>query len=181
MLVPPPAQLAAAAPDGIVNHPNEAGGMFVGKPFVAALFAAGLAAAVSAENVLGAQAFVAELYNKAIHNPRFSFASPRLLSSDFYELVLRSGGPMRDFDPVCQCRTNDGLSAQIVSVTGSADRALAHVLLRIDSPKPPPPKRVTLVLTRASLTGWKIADVQTREIPSLRARLVRRNAARSRS
>jgi hypothetical protein len=79
------------------------------------------------------------------------------------------------------CQNNDGPSAQILSVTGSADHALAQVLLRIDWSKPPPPKRVTLALTLASLAGWKIADVQTREIPSLTAWLVRRNAARSRS
>ena len=158
--------------------------MFVGKPFIAALLAAGLAAAAPAGDVLGAQAFVAELYNKAIHNPRFSFASPRLLTPDLYDLVQRRGSPTMtalDYDPVCLCQGNDGLSAQILSVTGSGDRAVAQVLLRIDAPKPPPAKRVTLVLARAPLAGWKIADVQTREMPSLRAWLARRYGSRLRS
>ena len=176
--------IAAPSLDVIINHPNEAGGTFVGKPFVAALLAAGLAATASAGDVLGAQAFVAELYNKAIHNRRFSFVSPRLLTPDLYDLVQRRGSPTMttlDFDPVCQCQDNDGLSAQILSVTGSGDRAVAQVLLRIDGPKPLPAKRVTLMLTRASLAGWKIADVQTREMPSLRAWLARHNGSRLRS
>ena len=82
-------------------------------------------------------------------------------------------GPL-DYDPICQCRDNDGLSARIASLDVSGNRAVASVLLQFDGDHPPPPRRVTLVLTRAPLAGWKIADIQTSRVPSLKAMLARR-------
>jgi hypothetical protein len=127
-------------------------------------------------DAIGARTFVAQLYRKAVSDRHFTFNSPRLLAPDFYDLAQRSGagGNGRlDYDPVCQCRGNDGLSAQILSLAVSGDRAVASVLLQFDGPRPSLPQRVTLVLTRVPLAGWKIADIQTPRVPSLKALLAR--------
>ena len=154
----------------------------MGKRFLVVLLAAGLGSSARAGDALEARAFVAQLYVKAVTDRHFNFMSPRLLAPDFFDLAQRSGsganGPL-DYDPICQCRDNDGLSARIQSLAVSGDRAIASVLLQFDGDHPPPPRRVTLVLTRAPLVGWKIADIQTSRVPSLKA-LLARHAGRSR-
>jgi hypothetical protein len=157
--------------------PNEAGGGFVGKYLVALLLAASLTAPASAQDLLGARTFVAQLYMKKTNDPHFHFASPRVLTPDLYQLTESGGAQALGYDPLCLCKDNDGLSAQILSVTGTAKQVLALVLLRFDADRPPPPQRVTLVLTH-SLAGWKIADIQTVRVPSLRAWLARRGRTR---
>ena len=151
----------------------------MGKLLGAALLAAGLAASALAQDVIGARSFVAQIYIKATNNRHFGFASLKLLTPDLYDLVQRGtqGGKTGglDFDPICQCKDNDGLSAQILSVTGTESKAVAQVLLRFDADRIVPPKRLTFVLTRAPLAGWKIADIQTARVPSLRAWLMRRS------
>jgi hypothetical protein len=52
---------------------------------------------------------------------------------------------------------------------------VATIVLQFDGTHPPPPQRVTLVLTRAPLAGWKIADIQSARVPSLKALLARKN------
>ena len=156
----------------------------MGKKIVAALAAMSLVTAAAAEDAAAPRTFIAHLYQKATRDRRFTYASPRLLTADLYDLAQRgtndgkAAGPL-GYDPVCQCRDSDGLSAQILSITVSGDRAVAQVMLRFDAPHPPPPQRVTLVLTRAPLVGWKIADIQTSRVPSLRAFLARRGGQRS--
>ena len=154
----------------------------MGKRFLAVLLAAGFGSSVQASNALEARAFVAQLYVKAVTDRHFNFMSPRLLAPDFYGLVQRGGSGsngLLDYDPICQCRDNDGLSARIQSLAVSGDRAIASVLLQFDGDHPLPPQRVTLVLTRAPLVGWKIADIQTARVPSLKT-LLARHAGRSR-
>jgi hypothetical protein len=150
----------------------------VGKLLGAALLAVGLAVSASAQDIIGARSFVAQLYVKATNDRHFGFASLKLLTPDLYELVQRGSQGGRtaglDYDPICQCKDNDGLSAQILSVTGTANKAVAQVLLRFDADRIVPPKRLTFVLTRAPLAGWKIADIQTARLPSLRTWLMRR-------
>lgn len=155
----------------------------MGKLLGAALLAAGLAASALAQDVIGARTFVAQIYIKATNNPHFGFASLKLLTPDLYNLVQRgtqgskTGG--LDYDPICQCKNNDGLSAQILSVTGTENKAVAQVLLRFDADRIAPPKRLTFVLTRAPLAGWKIADIQTARVPSLKAWLMHRGGGGS--
>jgi hypothetical protein len=157
----------------------------VGKLLGAALLAAGLAASALAQDVIGARTFVAQIYIKAMNNPRFGFASLKLLTPDLYNLVQRGtqGGKTGglDYDPICQCQDKDGLSAQILSVTGTKNKAIAQVLLRFDADRIAPPKRLTFVLTRAPLAGWKIADIQTARVPSLKAWLMRRGGGGGRN
>jgi hypothetical protein len=150
----------------------------VGKLLGAALLAAGLTVSASAQDLIGARSFVAQIYIKATNNRHFEFASLKLLTPDLYDLVQRGsqGGKTGglDYDPICQCQDNDGLSAQILSVTGTDNKAVAQVLLRFDADRIAPPKKLTFLLTRAPLAGWKIADIQTARVPSLKAWLMRR-------
>jgi hypothetical protein len=140
---------------------------------IAVLLAACGAVPLTAQDLVGARGFVAQLYIKRTHNRHFSFASPRILTADLYDLVQRGGGSL-DYDPLCQCKSNDGLSAQIMSVSGTDNQAVARLLLRFDADRVDPPQRVTLMLRRAALAGWKIADIQSARIPSLKAWLERR-------
>lgn len=155
----------------------------MGTRFIAALLIGGLFAAASAKTTIGPQTFVAQLYQRATRDPHFSYASPRILTADLFDLVQRDANSGKKigamaYDPICQCRDNDGLSAQIISITVSGDRAIAQVMLRFDAMPSPPPQRVTLLLTRTPLVGWKVADIRTSRIPSLRALLTRRASAR---
>lgn len=145
----------------------------MGKKFVVALLAATIVVSASARNLIGARGFVAGLYVNKTTNRHFSYASPRVLTADLYSLV-QSGAAALDYDPLCQCRNNDGLSAQILGVAGNDRQAVARLLLRFDADKMAPPQHLTLVLTRAPLSGWKVADIQSARIPSLRAWLDRR-------
>jgi hypothetical protein len=152
----------------------------VGKAFAAALLAAAMAVSAAAQDLIGARGFVANLYVRKTNDRYFNAFSPRILTADLYALVQDGKGAL-DNDPLCQCRSNDGLSAQIVSVSGNNDRAIVRVLLRFDADRVAPPQRVALVLTRIPLAGWKIADIQSARIPSLKAWLARRQAGAGRA
>jgi hypothetical protein len=149
----------------------------MGTRFLAVLLAAGLGWSAMADDAVGPRTFVAQLYLKALNNRHFSYVSPRLLAPDLYDLAQRGGSAPNgalEYDPICQCRDNDGVSARISSLAVTGDRAVATILLQFDGTHPPPPQRVTLVLTHAPLAGWKIADIQSARVPSLKALLARR-------
>lgn len=145
----------------------------MGKKCVAALLAACMAMPATAGDVVGARGFVAGLYVKKTVDRHFTYFSPRVLTAELYALA-QDGGAALDYDPLCQCRSNDGLSAQIISVTDGDRQAAAQVLLRFDADKAAPSQRITLMLMRVPLAGWKIADIQSARIPSLKAWLLRR-------
>jgi hypothetical protein len=140
--------------------------------FVAALLAACATAPLAAQDLVGARGFVAGLYIKKTTNKHFDYSSPRVLTADLYALA-QNASAAPDKDPLCQCRSNDGLSAQILSVTGTSNQAVARLLLRFDAEKAAAPQRLTLVLSRAPLAGWKIADIQSVRIPSLKVWLAK--------
>ena len=148
--------------------------------FAAALLAAAVAVSAAAQDLIGARGFVAGLYVRKTHDNNFTYASPRVLTADFYALV-QGGGAALDYDPLCQCRNNDGLSAQILSVTGNDKQAVARVLLRFDADKLAPPQQLTLMLARAPLAGWKVADIRSARLPSLKAWLIRRQNSAGRT
>jgi len=152
----------------------------VGKLLAAVLLAASVVVSASAQDLIAARGFVAGLYVRKTNDRYFNYSSPRILTADLYALVQDSGAAL-GYDPLCQCRNNDGLSAQILSVSGNNKQAIARVLLRFDADKIAPSQRVTLVLTRASLAGWKVADIQSARIPSLKAWLVRRQSGAGRA
>ena len=139
----------------------------MGKIFVAALLAASMVLPVAAQDLIGARGFVAGLYVKKTTSKSFNYFSPRVLTADLYALAQQAGTAL-NYDPLCQCRDNDGLSAQILSIGGDDKQAVARLLLRFDADRIAPPQRLTLVLTRSSLAGWKIADIQTARMPSLK-------------
>jgi len=145
----------------------------VGRVIVAALLAASMVPPVAAQDLVGARGFVASLYVKKTTSKSFNYSSPRILAADLYSLTQQAGAAL-DYDPLCQCRDNDGLSAQILSVSGNDKQAVARLLLRFDADRIAPPQRLTLMLTRSSLAGWKIADIQSARMPSLKAWLERR-------
>lgn len=156
----------------------------MGKRLFAALLGASLVVSTAlAADMIGARTFVAQIYLKATNDKHFNLVSQRLLAPDLYGLVQRDSAGGRigglEYDPICQCQDNDGLSAQILSVAVSGDRALARVLLRFDGSHPPPPRRLTLLLVRTPLAGWKIADIQTQRVPSLKSLLARRGGSHS--
>ena len=152
----------------------------MGKLLAAVLWAASVVVSASAQDLIAARGFVAGLYVRKTNDRYFNYSSPRILTADLYALV-QDGGAALGYDPLCQCRNNDGLSAQILSVSGNNKQAIARVLLRFDADKIAPSQRVTLVLTRASLAGWKVADIQSARIPSLKAWLVRRQSGAGRA
>jgi hypothetical protein len=139
---------------------------------MAVLVAVGLAGSAESADLLGARGFVAQLYVKKTTDRHFRFSSPRVLTAELYDLV-QAGGSALDYDPLCQCRDNDGLSAQILSVTGEGNQATARVRLHFAGDRALPSQHVTLRLTR-SLAGWKLADLQSARLPSLKAWLQRR-------
>jgi hypothetical protein len=149
----------------------------VGKVFLAALLAASVVTpAISAQNLMSARGFVAQLYIKKTNDRAFRFASPRNMTADLYDLMQNAGTTL-NYDPLCQCQNNDGLSSQIVSISGGGDRAVVGLLLRFDADRIAPPQRITLMLTRAPLAGWKVADLRSTRTPSLKAWLARRQRA----
>ncbi len=152
----------------------------MGKVVGAALLAAVLATPLAAQTIMSARTFVAQLYIKKTNDRNFSLVSPRLMTADLYALA-QGGMAGLDYDPLCQCRSNDGLSAQILSVAGTNDQAVAKLLLRFDADRASPPQRVTLMLKRTPLVGWKLADIQSGRLPSLKAWLERRQRGGSRA
>jgi len=79
----------------------------------------------------------------------------------------RAGGEVGnlDFDPICACQDNEGLHLQTLTIVStSSSTADAIATLRFIGPQDP---KITyhLVLTPS---GWRINDISTNDIPSLR-------------
>ena len=127
-----------------------------------------------AQEQLEARGFVAHTYVKKTASRGFRFASPRLLTSELYDLVVRDRGRNLDYDPLCQCRDPDGLSAQVISVTGNRRQAVAQIILRYDGHARE--NRVTLLILRTT-AGWKIADVGSARTRSLKTWLAHKQRA----
>ena len=134
------------------------------------LWVIGITAPAHAQEQVGARGFIAHTYVKKTVLRGFRFASPRLLTPELYDLVAHDGGHRLNYDPLCQCSNPDGLSAQIVSVSGSRQRTLANVVLRFDGSSRK--EQVTIAVTHTA-GGWKIADVGSARVPSLKAWLGR--------
>jgi hypothetical protein len=74
-----------------------------------------------------------------------------------------------DFDPVCACQDDTGLKGTKVSVDES-DGKTARANVRFIIEKTAISVRYRLVATPA---GWRIADIATKEVPSLLAMLAK--------
>jgi hypothetical protein len=79
-----------------------------------------------------------------------------------------------DWDPICDCQDDDGMKVERVDIGEVApDRALAPVTLRF------PAEAMTVKLDLVSQRGqWRVADIHTKDVPSLVALLEKARAER---
>lgn len=127
------------------------------------------AAGAAAQTTSQPKAFVRDLYEKLrvdSHIPLLSYSSDlaRLMRVDRSRAGKGQVGKL-DFDPLCSCQDPDGLQVRDLKTSGSVNDPVIVVTLRFPDTTE---KRVTLKLVRAGTT-WRIKDVATAEIPSLRA------------
>jgi Protein of unknown function (DUF3828) len=71
-----------------------------------------------------------------------------------------------DFDPICNCQDPAGLQLAALAVT-NADATHASGLATLKFPGEPKPRTVQFFLLRTA-AGWRIDDIKTSDIPSLR-------------
>ena len=133
---------------------------------------------MQAQTIPQAETFVRQLYSQYEHPvSRFgpsimgkhaaSVFSPRLLALIRKEEKATPSGDVGklDFDPVCSCQDSGGLKLKDlqVSLTG-AGKATATVSLFFPEP--------TTIEVRLSLLwtpqGWRVDDIGTKDVPSLR-------------
>jgi Protein of unknown function (DUF3828) len=144
-----------------------------------ALLAALLAPAPAAETP---RDFVTRIY-AGYRDPRFNpldrperlFAPP--LVAAIREDARLSGDEVGwlDGDPLCQCQDHEGLEPAVRAVRRTAAKtATADILLRFPGYDD---RRVRLRLLRTA-QGWRIADVGTRDSPSMLDELQRFNRRR---
>jgi hypothetical protein len=80
-----------------------------------------------------------------------------------------------DGDPICDCQDSGGMRVKIGLVRPtSASHAVAHIDLRFADASPPETRRLELDLVDVQ-GHWRVYDVGTKELPSLREYLVRSN------
>ncbi len=71
-----------------------------------------------------------------------------------------------DFDPICNCQDANGLQLAGLAVT-NVDATHASALATLKFPSEPLPRIVQFFLLRTAV-GWRIDDIKTSDIPSLR-------------
>ena len=139
----------------------------------------------STDTAPDAKAFLVELYdhyNGATHDfsplldkaPAY-FDSGLIALMQENERVTPQGdvGAM-DFDPVCACQDYGKLTAGIHVLSASDKAAKAAVVLHDDGPSPGPDVSLSYDLVRVG-KGWRIHDIGTNDVPSLRQLLVKAN------
>jgi hypothetical protein len=122
----------------------------------------------------GAEQFIEQAYRQ--HGDQRAF--PNLFAPPLRSLILRdqraaaSGDESElDYDPICQCQDNAGLTYRIISTQiGPSDATV--VVANHFKEKPAREVQVTYRLTRA-WGSWLIADVETHDVKSLSAWLRR--------
>jgi hypothetical protein len=106
---------------------------------------------------------------------RTTFA-PRLLALIRDDRVATAPGDEGaiDWDPICDCQDEGGMKVERVAIGEVApDRALATVTLRF------PAETMTVKLDLVTWRGqWRVADIHTRDAPSLVALLEKARAER---
>ncbi len=82
-----------------------------------------------------------------------------------------------DFDPICQCQDDDGMTAQVGSVQVTPPgAATAAVTLRFAAPgEPRLVKHVEFNLVSV-MGAWRVHDIRSKQMPSLRAFILKSNA-----
>lgn len=141
-------------------------------------------APAQAQHHLGAaRAFTEGLYEAYRHGEpdylgaraRMTFA-PRLLALIRDDKAATPPGDegALDWDPICDCQDDGGMKVERVEIGEAApDRALATVTLRF------PAETMTVKLDLVSQRGqWRVADIHTKDVPSLVALLEKARAER---
>jgi hypothetical protein len=100
-------------------------------------------------------------------NAYLSFLTPRLRAAVQKDMA-GSEVNVLDYDPICQCQDNDGLTMRIVSLRENSKTALAT----IESGTGHSAQQISLRLINTR-SGWRLADIGSSTIPSLMNALTR--------
>lgn len=85
-----------------------------------------------------------------------------------------------DGDPLCDCQDDGGMTFTVgAAKTEGPDGAVVEVVRRDPNVKPPEVERLQMVLRRANGV-WRIQDVGSPDMPSLRTFLAEENRKRGR-
>ena len=89
-----------------------------------------------------------------------------LMRKDRHSTPPGDVGGNLDFDPICNCQDSEGLQLKALAVA-NADATHASALATLTFPSEPKPRTVEFFLLRTT-AGWRIDDIKTSDIPSLR-------------
>jgi hypothetical protein len=142
-----------------------------------------------ADEPAGARDFVARLYahypHKA-HAPPFepigrsaaAVFDPAMVAllREMDRVTPKGDAPALDGDPLCDCQDDQGMTVRIGPVS-RAGPASASAVVRIAFAGAPASDARQLKLDLVSLRGqWRVHDVLSKDMPSLRAYLIKANA-----
>ena len=132
-----------------------------------------------AQDIPAARAFVQKLYSAYEHPASQSDpdvlgkSASRIFSPSLLQLIRRSeartpkgDAPPLDGDPICDCQDPDGLHLVALAVN-PVDSIHASAVATLRFPGESKPSIVTLSLL-ATPAGWRVDDVATADMPSLR-------------
>jgi hypothetical protein len=127
-----------------------------------------LAAAIAEKSP---RAFVEQLYSRYVNSsfspletPERIFAAPLTAAIKEDQRLARGEVGFLDGDPLCDCQDTGGIRSRIIWLVANGASASARVSVRFAGSGDNRDVRLKLVLTSA---GWRIADVGTRNEPSL--------------
>jgi hypothetical protein len=162
--------------------------MRLAKLSLAIACAAILASPIAAAEPAGARSFLARLYSHYPHReggPIFDAAGrsapqvfdPALVAliRDSDRLTPEGDAPPLDGDPICDCQDAEGMRAKIgaIRATGRTS-ATARVDITFAAVKPPEVRRLNFDLVQ-SRGQWRVHDIHSKDMPSLRAFLIQAN------
>lgn len=152
---------------------------------VIVIIAAVMAApAAQCADIAGARAFLVRLYahyperDKASAFDPIGKSAPQVFDAPMVALLRTSAaqtpkgdeGPV-DWDPICSCQDDADMKSEIASLTASGPTtATAVIRLRFRDEK----EQLELALSAAD-GGWRIHDIKSKNVPSLRAYLIQAN------
>lgn len=137
-----------------------------------------LAASAPADSPRGFVEGVYRLYRTPDFNPfehPERYFTPRLARALDDDATMDPGEVgLLDYDPLCQCQDDSGMRTKVQAVTQRGGTADARVSVYFGSRD----QRDIHVKLERTPKGWRIADVVTRDEPSLLADLVKSNRER---
>jgi hypothetical protein len=127
------------------------------------------------------RAFVERVY-RLYHTPDFNpfehgdrYFTPQLAKAMNDDATMDPGEVgMLDYDPLCQCQDDSGMHTKVLALSQKGSTADARVAVYFGT-RDQRDIHLKLERTRA---GWRIADVVTKDEPSLFADLIKSNRQR---